>query len=176
MHSQSQVDICIQAGPNPLGIDHARLAITGAVRQRLLHLCMVMQNNALIAIQCEDLPVQWYKAGELQTARHHTTCELVGKLADQDMTLYVAAHFPGEVDDRGVVSAITTVQGHWFWGVPAELDADRLLDLANVEGEIWATADSGWPERAVTTSHTRMVRAVRQVRIAQLKAFCAVED
>lgn len=148
---QLPIEVHIETAPNATGIDQACLAVTEAVHQRLLQLCIAMQTHGLLSVKVEDVPLRWYQAGVEQTAASHdSTCELVGKAAYQDLTLHVQAWFPVAVDAQGVFSISSDarrewceVRGEWFIGTLGELDKDRLCDVADESGVILATYDYG---------------------------------
>lgn len=144
------IQVHIETARNNLGIDQARLTLTGAVLQRLRQLCEVMASHGLLSVKFDDLPVHWYKGGEQQNEWHCNTYELVGNAVHEDLTLYVDARFSGDIDARGVFSASVDVQGHWFLGVAAALDDSSLCNATDKNGVIAETYDgydpsNDWP-------------------------------
>lgn len=138
MKRNGPIEICIEIGPNELGIDAARLTVDEEVRERLRQLCAVMDAHNLHSISFDDVPIRWYRLGELQASRHYNDCALTGTAFTQDLTMHVEATFPGEADALGVFKDNKTVKGAWFFGIPAALSSSSLNELADESMEIHA--------------------------------------
>jgi hypothetical protein len=156
MKTTGPIEICIEMAPNALAIDLARLTITEEVRERLLLLCTVMGAHGLHSISFDDVPLRWYRGGELQATKHYGNCVLTGVAASQDLSLHVEATFPGAPNALGVFSDSKTVNGAWSFGRPAALHQGSMNELADESGEIhadWyapvgddiACTSSSWP-------------------------------
>lgn len=136
MKRNGPIEICIEIGPNALGVDAARLTVDEEVRERLRQLCTVMDANNLHSVSFDDVPIRWYKLGKLQVSRHYNDFALTGTAFTEDLTMHLEATFPGEADALGVFRDSKTVKGAWFFGTPAALSPSSMNELADENGEI----------------------------------------
>jgi hypothetical protein len=160
MKSKTTTSLCIQAEPNRLGIDYGRIILTPNVKQRLVHLCKILDPYQLHSVTCTKTPVQWYKAGQPLNGNYLSKCSLVGSERDQDLVLYVDGTILGEIDEHGVHSQACDIQGHWIFCSLAELDEERLLQQADEYGDIHATSDYGTPLIDVASRGAELRRAL----------------
>jgi hypothetical protein len=145
MNVKTPYCLCIQAEPNTLGIDFGRIVLTRHVLQRLVHLCRILGAYRLTSISCDDIPLQWYKAGQSWTETGLAACTIVGTNVHQDLVLYVDMCVLGDIDEKSQLRQYAHIQGHWTFCSLTELNEERLLEQADAHGDIHATNDYGSP-------------------------------
>ena len=133
MHSENTPTLVIQAAPNRLGVEFARLVLDSPNLSLLRELYDLRNSKNLVSLSTDALPVQWVKNGCTQQETI-TACEVF------ENGLSLSSHFLGLPNAQGVFEQGTTIFGTWILGDASDLDTEALLQNANHKGEIFEEA------------------------------------
>jgi hypothetical protein len=133
MYSENTPTLVIQAAPNRLGVEFARLVLDSPNLSLLRELYDLRSSKKLVSLSTDALAVQWVKNGCIQEETI-TVCEVF------ENGLNLSSHFLGLPNAQGVFEQGTTIFGTWILGDASDLDTEALLQKANHKGEIFEEA------------------------------------
>lgn len=112
------ITACIQAKPNELGIEYARIVLTEDALSRLRTLFTVSVEHQLIHSMIDNLPVQWLKNGVTINAEP-TYCEV------NQYCINFKNYFPASSEENSIRSHVE-VSALWILEGIEELETDFL--------------------------------------------------
>jgi hypothetical protein len=131
MNNRECIHLLIQAEPNSLAIDFARITLDEDVLIRLRALYGLLDTCNLLSVSALGVSVHWFKKGAA-LPDIDSVCEVF------EGGVGLSAHFHGEPNAKGIFGNATTVSGVWILGNASDLEMENLQAWANENGEIYA--------------------------------------
>jgi hypothetical protein len=174
MKSHPIISVCIQVEPNALGIDFGRIEMTAEVVKLIRRLYSIVKKYNLAIIPTSAIPIKWYKAGQLQTARHTDTIDLCDGGSENYFMLFVDMYFFGDPDEDGLFSNGVYIRGHWDADLD-DLTRKRLVEQADDQGDIHATSHSGESDLEARSRDVELKHGILQMRVRQPQCVPYIE-